>query len=82
MMYFLMARKSNLLPNSIRSFDPSKQLLRRDIQIFDDMLIVHFKWSKTRQFGHSREVPLTDMPGNCLFPVSAYKNMALLAETT
>ena len=58
MMFFLMARKSNLLPNSIRSLDPSKQLLRQDIQILDDMLIVHFKWSKTRQFGHSREVPL------------------------
>ena len=64
MMFFMMARKSNLLPKSIRSFDPSKQLLRQDIQILDDMLIVHFKWSKTRQFGHfrEREVPLKAMP--------------------
>ena len=82
MMFFLMARISNLLPNSIRSLDPSKQLLRRDIQILDDMIIVHFKWSKTRQFGHSREVPLTAMPGNCLCPVSAYKNMVRKASAS
>ena len=53
-----MARKSNLLPNSVHSFDSSKQLIRHDIQVTDDMLIVNIKWSKTRQVGHSRQVPI------------------------
>ena len=54
LMFFLMAKKSNLVPNSISSFDNSKQLIRRDIQCTDNMLIVTIKWLKTRQFSHFR----------------------------
>ena len=54
LMFFLMAKKSNLVPDSISSFDNSKQLIVRDIQCTDNMLIVTIKWSKTRQFGTVR----------------------------
>ena len=47
LMFFLMARKSNLFPDSIKTFDSKKQLLRRDITLKDDLLIVNIKWSKT-----------------------------------
>ena len=70
-----MARKSNLLPNSVHSFDSSKHLIRQDIQVTDDMLIINIKCSKTRQFGRSRQVPIVVMPNYCLCPVTAYKNM-------
>ena len=46
LMFFLMARKSNLFPDSIKTFDSKKQLLRRDITLKDDLLIVNIKWSK------------------------------------
>lgn len=75
LMFFLMARKSNLIPNSIKTFDSRKQLIRRDIQLTDNMLIVNIKWSKTRQFGHFRQVPILAIPNCCLCPVSAYRNM-------
>lgn len=75
LMFFLMARKSNLIPNSSTSFDSSKQLTRRDIQLTDNMLIVTIKWSKTRHFGHFRQVPILAIPDCCLCPVSAYRNM-------
>ena len=75
-MFFLMARKSNLFPNSLKDFDADKQLLRRDISLKDNLLIVNIKWSKTRQFGHSRDIPICSIPTSCLCPVSAYKKYA------
>ena len=48
--FFLMLRKSNVIPEYIKSFDSHKQISRQDIQIHDNMLIVNIKWSKTRQF--------------------------------
>ena len=51
-----MLRKSNVMPESIKSFDARKQLVREDIQIFDNMLVVNMKRSKTRQFGHFRQI--------------------------
>ena len=75
LMFFLMARKSNLLPNSVNGFDSQKQLIRQDIEVLDDMLIVNIKWSKTRQYGHSRQMPVIAMPDHCLCPVAAYKAM-------
>ena len=74
-MFFLMARKSNFIPTAVKSFDPSKQLIRKDIQVSEDMLVVNIKWSKTRQFDHSHQVPILATPGSCLCPVTAYKNM-------
>ena len=78
LMFFLMARKSNLFPNSLKDFDADKQLLRRDISLKDNLLIVNIKWSKTRQFGHSRDILVCSIPTSCLCPVSAYKNMLSL----
>ena len=52
MFFFPMLRKSNVMPESIKSFDFRKQLVRKDIQILDNMFVVNMKWSKTRQFGH------------------------------
>lgn len=49
--FFLFARKSNLVPDSIKDLKNNNILLRRDVQILDDILIVTMKWSKTIQFG-------------------------------
>ena len=77
--FFLMARKSNLVSDSISSFDKSKQLLRRDVSVVGSVLFVKIKWSKTNQFG-SRVliIPLVEKPDSCLCPVRAYKRMCEL----
>ena len=54
-----MARKSNLVPDSVHKFDSSKQLTREKIVLSGDIVIVKFEWSKTIQF--------------C--PVTAFKHM-------
>ena len=72
--------KIYVMPESIKSFDPRKQLIRKDIQVHDNMLIVNMKWSKTRQFGHHRQIPIAAMPSNILCPVTAYKKMIRIAD--
>ena len=76
-MFFLVARKSSFLPTSVKDFGPTKQLVRQDIEVFEDLLAINIKWSKTRQFGHSRQdlVPVLAIADSCLCPVTAYKNM-------
>ena len=75
-----MLRKSNVMPESIKSFDPRKQLIRKDIQVHDNMLIVNIKWSKTQQFGHHRQISIAAMPSNILCPVTAYKKMIRIVD--
>ena len=74
--FFVMSRKSNLVPISISKFDSKKQLTRGDILLENDILIVLVKWSKTIQFGQRiLRIPLINIPGNILCPVKAYKDM-------
>lgn len=74
--FFLMARKSNLVPRSAKDFDPRKQLQRRDILVSRDTIMVALKWSKTNQCGSRLlQVPLMAVPGSVLCPVEAYTNM-------
>ena len=83
--FFLMFRKSNLVPDSIATFDPKKQLCRDNIH-FDDkhnVLIFKIKWSKTIQFGE-REliIPLVSIPDSPLCPVRAFLNMQSLVSVS
>ena len=48
----------------------------------DSFLLIHFKWSKTRQHGHSRKIPLAAISGSCLCPVSAYRNLLQEVKST
>ena len=53
--FFLMLRKSNLVPNSVSSFKLEKQLSRKNI-VYDkekNILLITIKWSKTIQFGET-----------------------------
>ena len=77
--FFLFLRKSNTVADSVRAFDPTKQLVRGDCKRFGGILFVHSKWSKTNQFGkRSHGVPLLPLPGSPLCPVAAYDNMCRL----
>jgi hypothetical protein len=50
-----MLRKSNLVPNSVSSFKPEKQLNRKNIVYHKEIniLLITIKWSKTIQFGET-----------------------------
>jgi len=77
--FFLLLRKSNVVPVSVASFDPRKQLLRSDFVVKKGFLMVNGKWSKTNQCGErSGGLPVLSVPGSVLCPVTAYINMCSL----
>ena len=76
----LMARKSNLTPVSRVSFDPSQQLVRRDVVRGSDFIVVSIRWSKTNQFRNRiLTVPILSIPGSLLCPVAAYDRVIELS---
>jgi hypothetical protein len=76
--FFLMIRKVNLVPNSAKTFQSQKQLIRENIE-FDsknNVLIFHINWSKTIQYGERKsKIPVGAILGSLLCPVRAYLNM-------
>ena len=80
-----MSRKSNLVPNSVKTFNPNKQLCRSNIKINSEkiILLINISWSKTVQFGEQNlVVPLISIPDSLLCPVKAYHNMISLVPTS
>jgi hypothetical protein len=74
--FFLMSRKSNLVPDSVHSFDDKKQLTRGKVFINKGVAIVAFEWTKTIQSGERRlKIPLVNIPGSVLCPVNEYTRM-------
>ncbi|XP_033737479.1 uncharacterized protein LOC117325409 [Pecten maximus] len=73
--FYVMIRKSNIVASS-GGFKPEQILLRQDISVQGDMLMVCLKWSKTNQFGKRKHViPLIRIPSSKLCPVLAFHNM-------
>jgi len=74
--FFLLRRKSNLVPVSAKKFDSSKQLCRGDISMYSTYLIVRFKWTKTIQFGNRvLSIPLLAFPLSKYCLVQTFKVM-------
>ena len=74
--FFLVARKSNLVPTSCADIANSKCLLQRDVVPVDNHLEVTMNWSKVIQFGERKLVtPLLKLEGSYLCPVRAYERM-------
>ncbi len=72
--FFTMSKKSNLVVTSLSQ--EFKCLIRDDVLIGKDSLLIIFKWSKTNQFGSMiHKIPLPEIVGSPLCPVTAYKNM-------
>jgi integrase len=68
-----------LFPVSVKKFDGSKQLCRRDIDINNSFIIVSFKWTKTIQVGNRvLRLPLTAISNSKFCPVQAYTGMCEL----
>lgn len=74
--FFLLARKSNLVPSSHRDIKMKHYLLREDVEEFKNHLIITMTWTKTIQTGERKlQIPLIRIKNNILCPVLAYKNM-------
>lgn len=74
--FFLLLRKSNLVPLNQSTFDKNKQLTRKNVKVFKDFVRVTITWSKTIQF-HQKKLFLKmfALPGNPLCPVRAFKKL-------
>ena len=74
--FFFFARKSNLVPTTKDDVENKKCLLRKDVSLQQDMLIVSFRYSKTIQFGERiLETPLVRIKDSVLCPIKAFQNM-------
>ena len=81
--FFLMLRKSNLVPSSTKKFDPATMLSRGDIVVHRDILVVFIRWSKTNQFGERvLRLPLVPIQHSPLCPVTAFKHMISLVPAS
>ena len=76
--FFMFFRKSNLIPDSKESFDPSKQLARKSVRFDGTLAILTVTWSKTIQYRQRAvKVPLFPIKNSPLCPVTVVK--ALMA---
>ena len=79
--FFLFARKSNLVPTVKTDLKEKKFLCHKDVECFENTLIINMRWSKTIQFGvRILQTPLIAIPGSNLCPVAAYKHMCSLVK--
>ena len=80
--FFLLARKSNLVPTLYKDLIEKKILIRKDIVDYEDHLIVTFRLTKTIQKGERiLQIPLLEIKYNILCPVNAYRNMLKIIPT-
>ena len=76
-LFLLMARAGNVFMRSEHGMVIG--LLRRDVVLLNDMLLVTFHRTKVIQFGRRvLQVPLLPIPGSSLCPVTIYKRMIKL----
>lgn len=81
--FMLMLRKSNIVPNTLNSFNAQKQLSRKNLLILPQVVWVDIFWSKTLQFRREGlKFPLLQIKGSQLCPVKAISNMYKLLPAT
>ena len=76
--FFLLLRKSNVVPDTIKRLNVQELLCRQDISFCEKGALVTLRWSKTNQFGEHLTFLLPKIPGSLLCPVSALQNMMRL----
>lgn len=68
-MFTTSVRQSNLLPTTQRQFDPSRQLIWKDIEWRISYLKISIKWGKSQQktCTHFQKIPKAASPDLCLY---------------
>ena len=80
--FFLLFRKSNLIPDTAEGFDSKKPLKFKDCCVLHDRIIVGIRWAKNAQFSHELltfALPL--LPGSQLCPVKVFLDMKRLVRS-
>ena len=72
--FFLLLRRSNLVPHHAKQFHADEQLVRNDLLFFNNMVLVNIKWSKTRQDGNRVTMPILRGPGR-VDPIAALRKL-------
>ena len=68
--FFSFLRKSNLVATLSTTFNPTQQLTREDMKFTDSGIILHIRWSKTRQHKEGLHIiPLPSIPHSPLCTV-------------
>ena len=81
--FFLLARKSNLVPTSSKDLKNRHFLLRKNVEDHKHFLIVNLNWTKTIQAGERLlQIPLVPIKESILCPVRAFKNMCKTIPTS
>ena len=81
--FFLLARKSNLVPTTRKYLSERKFLSRQGVLDKRDFLIVKFRWTKIIQKGERiLEIPLVQTSDSVLCPVKAYRLMCKASPAT
>ena len=74
--YFPFFRISNLVPHTINSYDPLKQLARADIFFEQPGAHILLKWSKTLQMNNSvRLIKIPSLGSSPLCPITALRKL-------
>ena len=74
--FFLLFRKSNLIPDTKNGFDSSKQLSRGDVAFTQENIVVGIRWAKNMQFGRNLSTfPLPILPDSVLCPKRAIQKV-------
>ena len=72
--FFGMLRKSNLMPDSKKSFSTVRQLTRGHVSFRQGVVVIKVTWAKNLQHRERLvEIPLFPIPGSPLCPVNALK---------
>ena len=69
--FFLLLRKSNLIPDTLSNYDASKLLCRNDLCWTSHCVVVTLRWAKTNQFHEIMTYPLPRIEGSQLCPYTA-----------
>ena len=77
--FFAMLRKSNLLSDSVASFNPLKQLTGNHVEFKQGLALLKITWAKNIQFRQrALDVPLFEIPDSPLCPVRVLKALVNL----
>lgn len=81
-MFMSLLRQSNFMPQSVPSFDQSRQLTRGEVNLCKDGLHLRVKWEKNMQVASPNQgVVLPYTVDKSLCPVRAYKAMLRLVPS-
>jgi integrase len=75
MLFFSFLRQSNIAPKTVKTFDPTRHLVKADIFFAPPGYVIFIKWSKTLQHGRHTLIPVPKITGHPHCPVKAIRQV-------